>query len=259
MNDCTELYFRYDKTFEGLLTAVFDAFNRRQFPRQLLGPSLTVPLFAELHEVVSDEEKAERVLKGLQAKLSKSALQMLSVCFLSESDEVATHIFRYIKKSFEAKSSIELNFADPDVLELSKVYKKVQREEEKMRQFVRFQKTVDGIFFACMEPRYNVLPLTVDFFEDRFADQQWIIYDIKRGYGLYYDLKKTEIVRFDQLQLLPDTGQLSPEQMDAYERDFQDLWRQYFKSAAIKERINPKLQRQHMPRRFWKYLTEKQC
>ena len=33
---------------------------------------------------------------------------------------------------------------------------------------------------------------------------------------------------------------------------------EYFKTIAIKERINPKLHRQHLPVRFWKYMTEKQ-
>lgn len=253
------LYFKYDKTFEGLLTAVFDAFYRKEFPQRLTGGEESFLLFTEIRETVADPSKAERVFNGLKRILSRSALQMISVCFLAESDDVATSIFHYIRKTFEAKQSIELNFADPDVLYLSQVHKMVHREEEKMRQFVRFQKTADGIFFACMEPRYDVLPLTADFFEDRFADQQWIIYDVKREYGLYYNLRKTEIVRFNHLQVSPDTGRLTREQMDDSELDFQDLWRQYFKSAAIKERINLKLQRQHMPKRFWKYLTEKQC
>jgi probable DNA metabolism protein len=42
------------------------------------------------------------------------------------------------------------------------------------------------------------------------------------------------------------------------EQLFQKLWKAYFKSLTIKERINPKLQRQHLPKRYWKYLTEKQ-
>ena len=41
------------------------------------------------------------------------------------------------------------------------------------------------------------------------------------------------------------------------EQLFQQLWRTYFKTIAIKERINPKLHRQNLPVRFWKYLTEK--
>lgn len=53
------------------------------------------------------------------------------------------------------------------------------------------------------------------------------------------------------------TGRLSDDIMDADERLFQRLWRTYFKAIATKERINPRKQRQDMPERFWKYLTEK--
>lgn len=38
---------------------------------------------------------------------------------------------------------------------------------------------------------------------------------------------------------------------------YQRLWKRYFKAITIRERINPKLHRQHLPRRYWKYLTEK--
>ncbi len=251
------LYFLYDNTFNGLLTCVFDAFYRKQFPKKIVSETTQIPLFAETFTVITDTEKAERVLVGLQKKLSRSAMHMLFVCFLSEMEEVTIMIFNYIQKALLSEKSIELNFADTDVLGLSKIYKKVQREAERMRQFVRFQKTADGIFFAIFEPLYNILPLNSEHFEDRFADQQWIIYDLKRGYGLYYDLEKTEIIRFENMEILPQTKQLSPDKLDEYELAFQQLWKDYFKAITIKERINLKLQRQHMPKRFWKYLTEK--
>jgi hypothetical protein len=78
--------------------------------------------------------------------------------YLSESEAVTVILFRYIRKVLTSELSIEMNFDDPDVLELSKIYKKVTREEERMRQFVRFQKTVDGIFFAVMNPVYPEIP-----------------------------------------------------------------------------------------------------
>lgn len=252
------IYFVYDNTYEGLLTCVFEAYNRKQFPERIVTENTTIPFFTETFIVVTDDEKSKQVLRALKAKLSKSALEMLFVCFLSELEGIENRIFNYIRKALAAEKSIELNFADADVLELSKIYKKVKREEEKMRQFVRFQKTSDGVFFACIEPLYNVLPLSSPFFEDRFAAQSWIIYDVKRKYALYYDLNKTEEVYFDNFQLDVKTGKLSENQLDVYEIDFQKLWKQYFKSVSIKERRNLKLQRQHMPKRFWKYLTEKQ-
>jgi len=109
-----------------------------------------------------------------------------------------------------------------------------------------------------MEPLYNVLPLVVGHFKDRFADQKWLIYDLKRAYGCYYDLQEVREVRFDSKEEHLLSGILNDKLMAEDEKLFQNLWKAYFKAIAIKERINPKLHKQHMPVRFWKYLTEKQ-
>jgi probable DNA metabolism protein len=252
------VYFLYDHTFDGLLTCVFDAFNRKEFPEYIVEENRQLPMFTESFRVTTDDAKADRVLKALKKKISRSALDMLFISYLSESEGIEIRIFRYIQKALLAEKSIETNFADTDVLDLSKIYKKVSREEERIRQFVRFQKTADGMFFAAMSPAYNVLPLTARFFKTRFADQQWVIYDLKREYGLYYDLNTVETVYFDQLPIAKETGKLTTEKSDEYETAFQDLWKDYLKAITIRERLNLKLQRQHMPKRFWKYLTEKQ-
>lgn len=251
--------FIYDKTLEGLLTAVFDAYFRKTFPDMLLGENEPLPLFYDdTFMVTTDTEKADRVWKLLEKKLSKIALSHITISWLSELPEVDMLLFRYIRKNVDAAKSVELNFGDPDVLELNKIWKKVSHERHHIQQFLRFQKAADGTFFAAMEPLYNALPLTIPFLKNRFADQKWLVYDLKREYGYYYDLKEVTEVRFDHKEDHHISGLLSESIMDKDEKLFQQLWKQYFKSIAIKERANPKLQRQHMPARFWKYLTEKQ-
>ena len=169
-------------------------------------------------------------------------------------------IFKYICKAIDAPHSIETNCGDSDVLELVKLWKKVDWERVRLLQFVRFQKAVDGTFFAAFESQFNVLPLIIDHFKDRFADQKWLIYDMKRRYGFYYDLKEVTQVSFDEgsraAHLL--TGMLDETLMDKDEQLFQRLWKTYFKSIAIKERLNPRKHKQDMPVKYWKYLTEKQ-
>jgi probable DNA metabolism protein len=251
------LYFLYDNTFEGLLTAVFDAFNRKEFPDRIVSQTIQVPLFTDTFRVITDTEKSERVLTGLKKKISLSALDMLFTCYFSEMKDIENLLFQYIRKAFASPVSIEMNFADDDVLALSKIFTKVQRETTHIKQFVRFQKTADGMFFALVEPLYNVLPLCLPFFEDRYADQSWILYDSKRNYGLYYDLEKTEVISFEHFDRSVKTGQLAAEQMDEYEAAFQKLWKDYLSAITIKERKNLRLQQQFMPKRFWKYLIEK--
>lgn len=252
--------FIYDHTFDGLLTCLFDAYNRKNFPDLLLKEGEPLPLFYdEAISIITSEEKYNRVWKGLQKKLSSTALSNLTYGWLSELPGIDLLLFRYMKKVFDAPTSIETNFADSDVLELSKVWKKVNNERHRLLQFVRFQKASDGTFFAPVEPLYNVLPLTIAHFKDRFADQPWLIYDIKRKYGFYYNLKTVEEVTFeDSTQEHLISGMLDESMMDQEEHLFQDLWKTYFKAICIKERLNPRKHKQDMPMRYWKLLTEKQ-
>lgn len=254
------MLFIYDHTFEGLLTCVFDAYFRKTFPDSLLTEGEPLPLFYdEAIRITTDEEKAGRVWRGLQKKISPHALTILTHCWLSELPRTDMLLFRYIRKAIDSPRSIETNFADSDVLELSKIYKKMNWECIRLMQFIRFQKAADGTFFAAVEPQLNALPLVTAHFKDRFADQRWLIYDIKRQYGYYYDLHEVEEVTFEnphQAHLV--TGMLNENLMDNDEKLFQQLWKTYFKSICIKERRNPKKHRQDMPVRYWKHLTEKQ-
>ncbi len=252
------LIFRYDKTFDGLLTVVFDAYSMKTFPDLLLSEEESTPLFYdEVHSVITDEARSNRVWKGLQKKLSPSALSSLTTCWLSELPEIDMKLFRYIRKAIDAPRSIELNFGDPDVLELSKIWKKVNNERLRVIQFLRFQKAADGTYFAALKPQYNVLSLVIPYLQDRFADQKWLLYDLKREYGYYNDLITITEVHFEEKGEHLLSGFLDESIMDQDEKLFQKLWQTYFKAIAIKERLNPRLHRQNLPARFWKYLPEK--
>lgn len=251
------LVFRYDKTFEGLLCALFDAYVRRTFPERLIGEGEPEPMFSEqLHEVITRCEASSRVWAALEKKLGKQVCNMLTHVWLSEEPGSDELLMRYMRKAFDARESIAWNFADEDVLQAKKIAQKVARERERLTQFVRFQKAGDGTYFAPVAPLCNVLPLCIPYFTDRFADQRWLLYDTKRRYGYYYDLKQAvEITLDDDEHLLG--GWLDDKLMAEDERLFQQRWKSYFEAVTIRERINPKLHRQHMPRRFWKYLPEK--
>lgn len=250
--------FVYDKTFEGLLTAVFDAYSRRVFPDVLLAEGEPFPLFYdEAVTVCTDAAKADRVWKGLERKISKTSLSGITVTWLSELPEVDMLLFRYIRKAIDSPVTIEFNLGDPDVLQTAKIWKKVNNERMRVMQFFRFQKAADGTYFAAVAPVYNVLPLVLPYAQDRFADQRWLLYDLKREYGYYYDLRETTEVRFEEKDSHLLTGLLADDIMDKDEKLFQRMWKAYFKSIAIRERLNPRLHRQHMPERFWKYMPEK--
>ncbi|MCL1821942.1 MAG: TIGR03915 family putative DNA repair protein [Prolixibacteraceae bacterium] len=252
------IVYIYDKSFEGLLTTVFDAYGRKIFPDSILPEGAVHPMFTEqVFHVNTDEKKASRVWNMLTKKLSANVCNMLMYAWLADDERDEDSLFRYIRKAVDAPLSIENNFADKDILKVHQIAQKVAHESQYLKQFVRFQKAADDIFFAPVSPRYNALPLTITHFKDRFSDQKWVIYDLKRKFGFYYDLHSVVEITFGEDEHLL-SGKLDEKLMAEDEKLFQDLWKGYFKALTIKERLNPSLQRQHMPRRFWKYLTEKQ-
>lgn len=250
--------FRFDGTFDGILTCVFEAYARKQFPNLILREEAQLPLFyEECVDIITDETKSRRVWKAIKKKLSAVAASAVVTSFLCEDPAFDSVIFNYMRKTVDAPRSIEGDFGDPDVMEMTRMVKRVNYEAHRVLQFLRFQKTADGIYFAIMEPLYNVIPIAVKHFVDRFSTMKFVIYDKRRGFGFYYDGK--EATRVTLPEELPHIahGRLSENIMSDDEKLFQELWRTYFKAIAIKERTNPRKQRQDMPVRFWKYMTEK--
>lgn len=252
------LVFVFDGTFEGLLTAVFDAYSRKSFPEALVREGAVLPMFCDgCHEVVTDAEKSDRVWRGLGRKLSAAALSAVATSFLCELPDYDIILFRYICRAVNSPVSIETDFSDSDVVEVTRMVRRVRYEAMRVKQFLRFQKAADGTYFALMEPLYNVLSMAVGHFVDRFSTMTFVIYDKRRSCGYYYDGHEVRYVTMPDTLPHIATGRLDESMMDADEKLFQDMWRTYFKAIAIKERINPRKQRQDMPVRFWKYLTEK--
>ena len=253
--------YTFDGTMDGLLTAVFEAFALKEQPEMLLAEGDTLPLFCEhIYKVYTAEEKARRVWTGLEKRLPREAVRLVSVSWLSEQRELGQPLFQYVCKVFRL-GDISRNFSDPDVLAVTNIARRVLHEQLRMKQFIRFQRAKDGTYLAVVAPDHDVLPLVVDHFSDRFRDQPWLIYDARRHYGYYDDGETVIRITFENEAAVPfdlGNGKLNDDVLSSDDHLLQDLWRTYFKAICIKERMNPRKQLSDMPRRYWKYMTEKQ-
>lgn len=253
------IVYRFDGTFDGMLTAVFDSFVRKEYPDVLCLFSDALPLFYDvLHDVVTDESKSGRVWRKLCRMVSRGAQSALTRAFLTDRADFPLSAMRFVSRAVVSGESIEGDFSDQNVLVVLKECRRVTGEAHRLLQFVRFQKAVDGTYFSMIEPLFDVLPFAVTHFVDRFADQHFIIYDRARNYGYHYDGTDARRIVLESLGEHLHTGRLTEDMSDPQERLYQGLWKTYFNATAIMERANTKKQRQDMPVRYWKYLTEMQ-
>ncbi len=251
--------YTYDGTFEGLLTVLFTVYDWRAAPNSIQ-PAATAQtgLFAQSARLTTDGALAARVWDGLLKTMDAEARARLYHVFLSEDAERELLVFRYVDLALRAGRDIAENYADATVRRVQRLAQQMFREKHRMEAFVRFEKTRDGLFHATVEPDYDVLPLIAPHFTKRYADQRWLIYDRRRGYGLYYDLTRTDVVQFENAAPAHAAAGVAATVLDEREPLFQVLWQAYFDHVNIPERKNLKLHRRHMPLRYWQYLSEKQ-
>ncbi len=243
----------YDGSFEGLLCCIFRIYEQKILVFKIVKKNEPISdLFAENIEIHTDEVRAQRVWSGIQRKAGKISIERILMAFLSEIQGEEHTIIRYVQYLIDSKRNIEDNLSHPLVQRLQDVVKMVNRERHRMKAFVRFQLLTDGIYYSGIEPDFNVLPLIKDHFAHRYADQQWIIYDLRRNYGLYYDLKTVSEM---ELEIAPKSNANNIFQEE--EILYQELWKKYFKHTNIENRKNTALHIRHVPKRYWKYLTEK--
>jgi probable DNA metabolism protein len=167
-------------------------------------------------------------------------------------------LLQYAQYIFSGAANAAMNFGHAAVLGVTQTARKVGREKHRMEAFVRFQQLKDGLYYAAVEPDFNVLPLILPHFRSRYADQDWLIYDLRRRYGIHYTKETGQAaeVQMDWGEHVAD-GRPGTSLYGEREALYQALWKDYFKHTGIPARKNPALHLRHIPKRYWRNLTEK--
>lgn len=247
----------YDHSLDGFFTAVFEIYEFKIEKADIRKEGLPIPaLFYGLHRVVTDPKKAERVYKKIKTLIGERGIQQIIYSLLSEDEYCERPILAVIRYAIaNPNRKVLSDMTNQSVLKLERLTRQVSREKHRIEAFVRFRLTSDNIYFAEIEPDFNVMPIIAKHFSERYQDQKWLIFDQKREYGLFYDLKSVEMV---EMKFNRQTQKQEGLKMLAADEDLhQKLWRTYFDKTNIKARRNTRLHVQHIPKRYWKYLTEK--
>jgi len=144
---------------------------------------------------------------------------------------------------------------DPDVLVVLKAAYKVQHEIHRLSGFLRFNPDPGGVYIARCAPDHFILPALAEHFTLRFGETPWAIIDEKRLLCLFRG--KGGEARI--IPAPPDSESAGPASAAPKNRAgdyWEDLWRLYHRSTNNETKKNLSLQRQFIPERYRKYLTE---
>lgn len=261
-----EVAYTYDGTVEGLLTAIFKAYELREDPTDVCPEDLIMPRLGQyVRHIETDFTLAERVIKGICQTCGTDTFNYVKRAATCDDPDAGTDIYRFVRFAMKNGRQSMHELTHPAVAPMERRRAFVNNECEYMRQFVRFQELENGLFFARIKPKAKVIPLIMDWFAARFNTQSFIIYDEAHNMAGVYEgpgsvPSGAHLWGNPHWYLVPTDGEgsLNIPDLAANEITMQQAWRQFYQATTIMARYNPELRMHFMPKRFWDNLTEMQ-
>lgn len=246
-----------EDTIEGIFSAVYCAWEYR-FGHEntalafIEKDSVEMPeLFAEYHTLVPDDEKARKVLDTIRRCCGYTVYENLFLAAYAEAEDKADVIYRYIQKALTMGKMIQNHLTAPEVVRIMELSRAVKNEEHHYLGFLRFMEVSENILLAKYMPKHRVTELIMPHFTDRYPEERFIIWDIRRNEaGVHMPGQKYLMTGFTERE---------KEHLLSYEEvhpDAEQLWKTFVKAVSIQERENEELQRNNIPLHFRTYMAE---
>ncbi len=237
--------YRYDGTWPGFLCCVFECFERREAPAGIEGEEGGQQSLYPARRVPTDPEKARRVARWLETGLGGEVSALAREGFLSSLPQKEMHLLRLLLLARKMGPGAAAAYGDASVAALRAAVYGMQQEAHLLTGFVRFVEH-GGVLTATVSPKHQVLQRLGPHFSGRFPGERIVIYDDTHGLALWCRGGKWGVVRAEVRFPPPDAG----------EEQWRGLWKAFYRAVAIAGRDNPECRRTHMPKRYWKHMTE---
>ena len=244
------LVYAYDGTFDGLLSAVFTAYEKREAPERIESGEIQAGLLEQTRYIAVDFAKSERVRAGIQKRLGLRAYEDVYTAFLTPDCDKATALYRYLRLGFDALGrALADHFEDERVMRVVSMAKRVETEIQHLKGFIRFR-LIGGVYYSDFEPDNDILEALAPHFAERYGDQRFIIEDKRRDKLIACENACWELYLSPRLDLSSFGA--------SDDSEWSEMWKEFHKALTIKERANARQQRLMMPKRYWEYMLEMQ-
>lgn len=242
-----DVVYRYDGSWAGFLCCVFESVYQHELPFDILPfDEASLTLFHE-KPIDTDEQKAHRVQASFAKKMGNMAPEVISTAFLSGQPSKEIAILRFLLLGYKLGAPVLGMHGHPDVAPVLQMERNATGEAHHLTGFVHFQDYGDFLG-ATIDPKNYILPLLRQHFCDRFPEERFVIFDRTHTAVLLYEPYSAQYVQLSEAPVFPEISE--------GEAHFTAMWKQFCKSVAIKQRINPKLQQSMCPKRHWRNMPE---
>jgi len=196
----TEVTYLYDGSFDGLLCCIYESYYKREMPFAIYDFSQEQATLFPIKKIDTVLEISTRVEKSIVEKISKDALEMVRLCYLSHFSNRELSILHFLRLGYKVGRQVVDMLNNDAVDAVASAVKHIQCEAHLFKGFIRFS-DFNGALVATFEPKNFVLPLIAPHFCDRFPSEQFMIYDKTHKHAFVQDKEKRSLIPLEDLEL----------------------------------------------------------
>jgi len=249
--------FQCEDSIDGIFTAVYQAWSSEyghdNVMIEVLDQKNSYPnmqLFSEYIPVKTDLDKALKVSRSIKQKISDQVYEIVYRVALSECQQKGDLIYRFLILGFRMGRDVVNHLSNDAVNRVLKINRNVNNEVHHFLGFLRFTQLENGVLASVIRPKNNILTLLAPHFADRLPGEKFVIFDGERHICVIHKPGSSWVIA--------DIPDMDEDVIWKLKNDdqYKGLWKVFFENIAIKERVNYKLQRNNLPLRFRKDMTE---
>lgn len=129
----SDIIYNYDGSFEGFLCCVFESYDKKEIPADIILTSSSPLTLFPSKEIITDSEKADRVLKSIPKKIGLSALEFVQYAFLTCFEKKELYILLFMRMGYSIGPSV-MNMLDNKIVNaLFKAVKNLNNESHLLK------------------------------------------------------------------------------------------------------------------------------
>lgn len=248
-----------EDSLEGILTGIYDAYllkKERQIPsHEMLHILIEEPVirnfYTEYITCVMDEEKAKKVIGTINRVCGEELYQYICQAAATHDIDKGDAIYHTVVLGIQYRDKrVYERLSDRYVHKMFELSRLAGNEAHHFKEFLRFQELENGILYAKINAKCEIVPFIADHFADRLPNENFVIYDGRHHmFAMHEKYKQWFLVRNKELQ---EENLVFSEE----ERDYQALFKHFCNKIAIDSRENRALQQNMLPLRFRKDMVE---
>jgi probable DNA metabolism protein len=179
-------HYYYDGSFNGFLTVLYDMEHSSLVVSELRRLEKPQDSLFSIPEFIDTRLQDAQALWEHLRTANYGALKTLYFAFMSEEEGIEKELLEFYKTWRTKQADVVEILYNSGFKKLHSLAIEVEKEKNNIESKLMIHDALETPCIKFIRPKYNILPLVSKYLRTRYRSGKWMVFDLRRKYGLYH-------------------------------------------------------------------------